>query len=172
MNIADCYYLGYISKKHGTKGEVNAFLDVDNPLEYSKMESVFVELHNELIPFFIDHILVRTNLCIVQFSDTNASQAEELIGKKLYLPLSSLPPLTGNKFYFHEVIGFEVVDTQLGSIGQIEQVLDHRQPLLQISFQEKEILIPVVDEIILLVDREKKQVVVNTPEGLVDIYLQ
>jgi 16S rRNA processing protein RimM len=40
-----------------------------------------------------------------------------------------------------------------------------------VSFNEKEILIPLVDEVILKVDRKKKELHIRAPEGLIDIYL-
>jgi 16S rRNA processing protein RimM len=39
----DCYRLGEISKLHSYKGEVTIYLDVDDPLEYTNLESVFGE---------------------------------------------------------------------------------------------------------------------------------
>jgi 16S rRNA processing protein RimM len=40
----------------------------------------------------------------------NEEDADAIMGNDIYLPLKMLPKLTGNKFYFHEVIGFEVED--------------------------------------------------------------
>ena len=90
----------------------------------------------------------------------------------LYLPLTFLPELTGNKFYFHEVIGFSVVDQRRGNIGIIDRVIDQSvQAIFVLKYKTKEILIPVSDEIIIKVDRKNKTIKVDTPEGLIDIYL-
>jgi 16S rRNA processing protein RimM len=58
--------------------------------------------------------------------------ADAIMGNDIYLPLKMLPKLTGNKFYFHEVIGFEVEDKRLGVVGKIESINDTTaQPLLK-----------------------------------------
>jgi 16S rRNA processing protein RimM len=65
------------------------------------------------------------------FEDVNTEEeADAMMGNDLYLPLKMLPKLSGNKFYFHEVIGFEV--QRLGIVGKIESINDSTaQPLLK-----------------------------------------
>jgi 16S rRNA processing protein RimM len=87
------------------------------------------------------------------------------------LPLTKLPKLAGNKFYYHEIIGFDVVDKNLGKIGNVVSINEHTaQATFEVSFGKKIALIPIVDEIILEVKRETKSIYVNTPPGLVDLY--
>jgi 16S rRNA processing protein RimM len=94
------------------------------------------------------------------------------LGKEIFLPLTLLPKLSGNKFYYHEVIGYSVQDAIHGDVGKITGVIDTTaQALLEVDFDSKEILIPITDAIITEVDRENKIVKVTTPEGLIDIYL-
>lgn len=179
MNIEECFYLGYTSKVHGKQGELIAKLDVDNPDKYNKLESVLVRLNkndNSLIPFFISHAQVLNNGTVkLKIDDINdVVQAELLVGKELFLPLTKLPKLTGNKFYYHEVIGFQVIDALKGSIGEIFNVLEFpQQAVLEIkNAQEKEILIPITDQIIKTVDRAEKTITIEAPEGLIDLYLE
>ncbi len=179
MNIEECFYLGYTSKVHAKQGELIAKLDVDHPEKYKKLESVLVRLNkndNSLIPFFISSAQVLNNGTIkLKIDDINdATQAELLVGKELYLPLTKLPKLTGNKFYYHEVVGFKVVDTTKGEIGEIFNVLElPQQAVFEIkNTQEKEILIPITDQIIKTVNRAEKIVEIDAPEGLIDIYLE
>ena len=90
----------------------------------------------------------------------------------LYLPLSSLPKLTGNRFYFHEVIGFKVIDEQLGEIGTCKDFLElANNPLMQIDHDGAEILIPASQQFVTKVDRENRTLYVSTPEGLVELYV-
>ena len=94
------------------------------------------------------------------------------MGAALLLPLSLLPKLTGNKFYYHEIIGFTLLDKVHGGIGQITAVNDTVSQALFIAKKEdKELLIPITDQIITKVDRENKTIEVTTPDGLVALYL-
>ena len=174
MDQKDCFFLGKIVKKFSFKGELLVKLDSDAPGQFIKMESVFVEINNNLIPFFIKHAsLHKTELLRVKFEDvTDDEAAQALIGCNLYLPLNLLPRLTGNKFYYHEIIGFQIIDTQLGPIGTIHGVNDQTaQALFEITHKDKEILIPIIDEFIHKVDRSTKTIEVTTPEGLIDLYI-
>ena len=83
------------------------FFDVDDIAHYKTLEAVFVEVAGELIPFAIRSVNIKSNtLAYVQLEDVNSEEeAVALTGKSLYLPLSYLPPLSGDRFYYHEVIG-------------------------------------------------------------------
>ncbi|MEP0213657.1 MAG: ribosome maturation factor RimM [Cellulophaga sp.] len=174
MQKEDCFYLGKIVSKYSFKGEVLIKVDADEPDLYENMESVFISLGNNLVPFFIDKCrLHKSSLLRIRFEEVlNESDADRIMGSKLYLPLTMLPKLTGNKFYFHEVIGFTLLDSVHGDIGEITSVNDTTsQALFEVQKGDKQLLIPINDEIITNVDRENKTIAVTTPEGLVDLYL-
>lgn len=174
MQKDDCFYLGKIVSKHSFKGEVLIKLDTDEPEAYENMESVLVLLGGNLIPFFIKKSqLHRSALLRVRFAEVaNEADADRIMGSEVYLPLTFLPKLTGNKFYYHEVIGFSLQDSVHGDIGVIQSINDTTaQALFEVVKGDKQLLIPVNDHIITRVDRETKTIFVTTPEGLVALYL-
>ncbi|MBM1105612.1 16S rRNA processing protein RimM [Aurantibacter crassamenti] len=175
MRKEDCFYLGKIVSKYSFKGEILVKLDTDEPEVYENMESVFVNLSGDnLVPFFIKNCrLHKSALLRIDFEDINdESGADRIMGTKLYLPLEFLPKLSGTKFYFHEVIGFELLDSVHGNIGTITAVNDNTsQALFEVLKGDTELLIPINDDIITKVDRENKTIHVTTPEGLVSLYL-
>lgn len=173
MKKDDCYFLGSIRKLHGLSGEVNIFLDVDDAGKYSELRSILVDIRGELVPYFIEDLnIIDDHTALVRFVDTGLEQATKLVKRDLYLPLSMLPKLDGNKFYYHEVMGFMLTDLRFGDIGPIAEVLSYpRQDLFRVMHGDKEVLIPVSDTFIRNVDRKKKQITVDCPEGLIDIYL-
>ncbi|MFD2588518.1 ribosome maturation factor RimM [Croceitalea marina] len=174
MQKEDCFYLGKVVSKYSFKGEVLAKIDTDEPEIYENMESVFVSLGNNLVPFFIDRCrLHKSTLLRIDFEEVkDESAADRILGAELYLPLAMLPKLSGNKFYFHEVIGFTLMDEVHGDIGVIQSINDSAsQVLFEAKKGNKELLIPVSDDIITKVDRASKKIYVTTPEGLVDLYL-
>ncbi|MFK7033031.1 ribosome maturation factor RimM [Flavobacterium oreochromis] len=175
MRKDDCFYLGKIAKKFSFKGEVLIYLDTDEPEMYEDLESVFVVTNKDLVPFFIEKTQLHKGTFLkVKFEDINSEEeANEIIGKEVYLPLSMLPTLEGNKFYYHEVIGYKVLDQRLGYIGNIVAINDSAaQPLFEIKKEDIEILVPMIDEFIVELNRNDKTITLNTPEGLVDLYLK
>lgn len=172
MNIEDCYYLGRITKPWGVKGQMTLFLDVDSPDDYADLDSAFVEMKGQLIPIFFHVDQLNSGRAVITLEDTTPDEAAKLVGHELYLPLTLLPKLTGNQFYFHEVTGFHMVDSVYGDIGVIEQVIEYpAQPLFQVMKNGTEILIPVIDQVINRVDRELKTIFITASNGLIELYL-
>ena len=174
MRKEDCFYLGRIVTKYSFKGEVVIKLDTDEPELYKEMESVYVEFGTNLVPFFIEKSsLHKGNQLRVQFEDVySEEEADSILKCDVYLPTTMLPKLTGDKFYFHEVIGFTVVDANFGEVGTIVRINDKAaQPLFEIDRNGTEIFIPMVDDFIKKVDRENNKIQVETPEGLIALYI-
>ena len=175
MRIDDCYQLGYVIKTHGLDGEVSILLDVDVPDDYHALESVFLATKSSetLIPFFLEHIVIQNNKALVKFEDIDTiEQAEPLVKAELYLPLTSLPELSEDQYYYHEIIGFRVTDQQLGDLGTIKDVYSTAgQDLIALDYQGKEALIPINDNIVVRVDKAQSTVHVDLPEGLLEVYL-
>jgi len=174
MKKEDCFYLGKIVKKYSFKGELLAKLDTDEPEIYDQLDAIFIDLKGHLIPYFIEHSqLHKSDLLRLKFEDVETEEeADSLLKADLYLPLAALPPLEGNKFYFHEVIGFKIIDTNFGEVGEIVSINDSTaQALFVLDRDGQEILIPMNDEFIKEVNREKQTIEVETPEGLIDLYL-
>ena len=71
-----------------------------------------------------------------------------------------------------ELAGYKIEDKEKGELGIIENMIVlPEQTLLRILHHNKEILIPVVEEIIVKIDRRGKRVYIDAPEGLIDLYL-
>lgn len=173
MAKQEYFELGAIAKPHGIKGALHAFLDVDDPYEYEELTSVFVQEGQELVPYFISDIQIKANLNLISFEGIDTvDKAKEMVGKKLFLPVSFLPKLKDNQFYFHEIIGFQVNDAQLGLLGTVKEVVSlGSQDVVVMNYQHKEVLIPLTDEIIPSVNKKEKTLQTNLPEGLLEVYL-
>ena len=167
------YYLGHITKPFGIKGQLCCYFDTDEPEKYANLDAVFIDLDDEKLPYLIEDIQYRgANTFVIKFADVDEEEAKGLVKAELYLPLSELPPLTGNKFYFHEVIGFKVVDGEKGNLGTCQDFIDiSHHPIMQIDHDGVEVLIPAIDEIFKKVDRENRTIYIQAPEGLIDVYL-
>ena len=169
----DYFYLGKITKKFGIKGELVVYLDSDEPEKYHFVKSVFFDLQGEPIPFFVEEIKIKNkNQLIVLFQDIDEVSSANYVGTDLYLPMSMLPKLTGNKFYYHEIKGFTVIDVNKGNIGVCKDVLDYtHQAIMQIANDKDEILIPIVDDFIKNVNRDNKTIEIEAPTGLIELYI-
>ncbi|MCY7352518.1 MAG: ribosome maturation factor RimM [Cytophagaceae bacterium] len=173
MTKEECYELGKIVKTHGLRGELSIYLDVDDPSEYEDLDSFLVERDGGLIPYFFETFQLQGNRALVKLEEINdIVTASELVGCPLYLTLANLPKLTNQQFYYHEVVGYQVVDEQRGLLGLVASVatLPH-QDLLVVDHQNREVLIPINDDIVLSIDRDAQTLQVRLPDGLLEVYL-
>ncbi|UTA66226.1 ribosome maturation factor RimM [Emticicia sp. 21SJ11W-3] len=174
MTKEDCYLLGKITKTHGLKGELAIWLDVDYPEDYEELDSVLLEIKGELVPHFVEEIQIRPAKSIIKFEDIDTiEEAQKLVNCDIYLPEDNLPELEDNdQFYYHEIIDFTVVDNVKGKLGKVLAVYtSDRQDLIAMHYEGTEILIPINDDIVKTVDRDKKELYTHLPEGLMEVYL-
>lgn len=173
MTKEDCYELGRITRVHGLKGELQLLFEVDDPFEYEELDSVLIEQKGQLIPFFVQQLNIQPNRIIAKFEEVDSiDKAQTLVGSKLWLTLDNLPDLEKGQFYYHDVVGYQVVDKTLGPLGTVREFASFsHQDILVMDYQGKEVLIPVIDEMIGEADHDQQLLHVSLPEGLLDIYL-
>jgi 16S rRNA processing protein RimM len=172
MSLDDLFELGYVEKAHGLNGEISIVIDADQPEIYSEMESVFIEMDGAPIPFFVEALSLNGERGILALEEiTSRHEAEQLKGKKLFLPLEKLPNLGSDQFYYHEIIGYQVLDPAGTLIGSVENVFDMPgDDLLSVKRSGKEVLIPINDAFLKTVDKNNRLLVVELPDGFLEIY--
>jgi|TARA_B110000914_G_scaffold176762_1_gene158189 16S rRNA processing protein RimM len=171
MKKQDCYYLGKIVSKFSFKGEILLKLDIDeiNSIDFT---SIFIEMDNTLVPYTINRIsLHKSSLLRIKFENIDTEEkANKILKKETFLPLKDLPKLEGNKFYYHEIIGFKVIDEKTGEIGEVVEINDQTsQTIIIINNGVKKIMIPLVDDFLINLNKKNKIITFNLPEGLIDL---
>lgn len=164
-------HLGRIKRAHGIKGELELdwageyvpkagdpiFIgDLDNPKE---LQVVKVRRHNGRLLLLLKQV-------------DNRNDAENLIGKYVFLPRCELPPLEEDETFLADLPGCRVLLPGGEEIG----ILDHLEfPAGKTvwainSAKGHEILFPAVDDFIKAIDLKKNEIVIDPPAGLLDIY--
>lgn len=165
--------LGKVIKTYSYRGELVVHLDTDNPDDYDSLEMLFLNIEDSLVPWFISQIDIRGDLATIKFDDIDElEKAREFVGYEVYLPADQLGTLEGKEFYFHEIITYNAVDEKHGDIGEVVEILDRpKQQIIRIMKDKKEILVPLTEEMISRIDRANKTIFLNTPPGLIELYL-
>lgn len=173
MKKEECYFLGKITRRHGLQGNVFLKLDTDQPEMYNKLDSVFLDVNGLLVPFFIaKQQWSKNDTLIISFKNSSEVLVDQAVGKSVYLPLSTLPELTGNKFYYHDVIGYKIADENGENCGEIKSINDQTaQHYFILNLNGKEVIIPIIKDWILEVNRQEKLIKMSLPEGLLEVFL-
>ena len=171
MNIKDYYKAGFIMRPHGLKGEVTISLDADSPADWESVKTVMVEVKGRMLPYFITSASLKGNKAFIKLEDVDTPElAGQLKGCSLFLLKETRPKLERGDFYNDEIIGFEVEDENaglLGTVEDIEQAGSNR--FLIVSFQNKEVMIPAHQPLLKSINKSKKKITVNLPDGFLDI---
>lgn len=172
MNVEDCFYLGYITKTKGLKGEIQVYFDF-NQYDELDLDAIFVEINGKLVPYFVSSCKLHPNKTGYFFlKDTDTiEKAEKLLKKKVYLPNSKMPEREDDEFYYTDLKGFIAIDSKAGELGEIMEVLEYPQQFIAVvSYKFREVMFPLNEDTIDSIDEEEGVLTVTLPEGLIDIY--
>lgn len=170
-NNDNCLKIGRIVKTHGLHGMVVIKLDDNDLLDFGILDHVYVGFNGRLIPFFIDEMNERSTKVTVKFADVDViEKAEELSRRPIFVEKELLDDLDSDDFYYHEIVGFDIVDSEEGIVGVVESVVENpAHDLLEVRTENGLILVPIVDAIVGETDRENRKIYVTLPEGLLDL---
>lgn len=169
MRAEDYFKIGYISKTHGLKGEVTIVRELVSP-DWKSLDTVFILLKQDYIPHFIKSSSSSGDKVVVKFDEVDSiGQASILKGCGVFLTKSLRPALKRGEFYDDEVIGFEV-ETSTEVLGTVREVVrSGANRLLTLEYNRKEVFIPVNGPFIKSINKSKKKIVVDLPDGFLDI---
>lgn len=145
-------------------------IDSSTPQYFKTLESVLLEIGNELVPFFFsERGKLNGKKLIVKFEDVTPDDARRLVGCSAYLPKEMLPEPSSDEFYDKAIIGYiaKSGDNQIGSVSEVIENVS--QNLFLIEGLEKEHLVPAVEAFIQSIDHQQKIVYLDLPEGLLDL---
>ena len=171
MHKEQCFSLGKITKLHGYKGAVVLHIDSSTPQYFKELESVLLEINQELVPFFVSSRgALNGKKLVLSFEDIGPSEAQRIVNASAYLPNSMLPePEQDHSFYDKAIEGFTAIHRG-ENIGQITEIIEQAaQNLFLIQSDDNQYLIPVVDPFIERIDHKKKFIYFDLPEGLLDL---
>lgn len=166
--------VGKIVAIHGLQGAVILKHIVEQEGWLKKDSVLFLELQkHSYIPYFVIAAKdMNDEEVLVTFEDLDdPATAKKLIGKNVYVKQEELAETGGDSPLLW--IGFEIVDKKKGSLGKIEDMMQAGpQWIAKLTIREKEVLIPMVPDLITDISIKKKQIKTDLPDGLIEVYLE
>lgn len=163
--------LGEIVATHGLNGwlKLNPF-NIHSPA-LAKVRDVVLEKSGAFTPCELEESQAyKQQLLIKLKSIDHIDQAEILIGARLCIDATQLAAPAAGEYYLYQTIGFEVHDLKGQRIGVITRTWSTAGgELFVVQGPEKEHLIPAVKEIIEKIDFDARRMIINPPEGLLDL---
>lgn len=171
MENQDCIYLGKILKPFSYKGELKIYIEDFYIDQIKELDSFLLKIQGSYIPFTIKAITKsKSNIFRISLDGIDSEDlAKKLTGIEIYSEnnLIKSENLKTNKNYIF--IDFVIYNNN-SIIGKIIDIIENKnQDLFVVVFNEKRILIPLVDEFVVKIDNDNKKILMNLPEGLTDL---
>lgn len=160
--------VGRIGRAHGVQGEATIEVRTDDPdIRFAVGQTVTLEDGRSLK---ISGNRWHNQILLLSFSGIkDRNQVEELRDQLLYAEVDTNSTEPG-EYHFQQLIGSQVLLPDGGNLGLVSEVVQlPGQDLLSVASQKGEVLIPMVKQIIISIDVDKKLIKINPPEGLLDV---
>lgn len=171
MDKDSCYKVAQIVRTHGIDGGVILKFINSYPEDFTELESVFIDLDDILVPFFIESYRVRnTETSILKLEDISTDfLAKEIIYKDVYIFKQHIDE-DEDDVSLLRLVGLVAIDTSGKTLGTIKGILEiPNNDQFEIDNNGEELLIPVNDDWIEDIDLDKQIIEFNLPEGLLDL---
>lgn len=164
--------IGKLAATFGVKGELVLVHHLGQKTALKGVTAIFIEMkRDELLPYFVEEARVKneTELFIKLEGVNSKEEARNYLQKQVWLPEATVQQFT-NKTAPISYLGFHIIDKGT-DIGEILEVIEQpHQILCRIDLDGKEALIPMHQDTLLKVDKKMKQIHVELPDGLLDIF--
>ena len=99
---------------------------------------------------------------------TGRTEAERVVGRYVAIPVDTLAPAQDDEFYFHEVAGWQVVDTDGTAVGKVVRALQTHIDMIEVRpvGGGDTFYIPMVDDFVVTIERIGTRIIVQDIEGL------
>jgi len=95
----------------------------------------------------------------------NKDQAVQLIGKSLYIDKDQLPQLDDNEHYWHELVGFRVINKDGIDLGVADYLVDTGSNNVLVIKGNKEYWIPYIEPYLVSIDKKNRVINVDWDEN-------
>lgn len=172
VRAGDLYRIGRLGKPHGVRGELQ-FHFTDDVFDTTGADFLFVAIDGLPVPFQIEEYRFRSDdLAIIKFAGIDSQDAaRELVGADVLFPRSEAEKAEEG-LSLRALVDFSVIDSATGkTVGRIAAIDDATDNLLfsVMTTEGKEALLPAADELIKNIDTEGRSILMDIPEGLLDL---
>ncbi len=163
--------VGRLLKPHGLQGEIKVVFE--DYTEESIVENgiLFIKEAGSFVPYKIKQVRGGGSAIMILFGINDRTAATRLSNKSIFADANKIEAAEPDELEYEFLKGFDLIDKTFGSVGSIEDVLEYpQQEMALIQFQGSDILIPLNESFIQTIDQDKQTVLVQLPEGLLDLY--
>lgn len=170
MKRADLVALGKVVRSQGREGHVKLRLYERGPTRF-KGTRVYLSRGDEGEAYEIESLTVDRNATILKLAGVDTlDAADALTGREVLAAEADFPDPDRGVYYDFEVVGSRVRTRDGSEVGRVAAVLDAGGPILLVVRRgDRDVYVPFTEPICLSVDRDAREIVIDPPDGLLDL---
>lgn len=163
--------IGHFSRLHGYSGKLVISFINETPSILRKKITIWLNISGIMTPYKIQEIQqLNKNKLVLTLLNVNKDKAEELKNKSVFINPKDVD-LTEEKFDKNNITGYDLFSNEEENLGKVSAVIKIKNNnLIQIYINETEVLLPFSEKTILVLDHSKKQIKLDIPDGLIELY--
>ncbi|MBN1221171.1 MAG: 16S rRNA processing protein RimM [Anaerolineae bacterium] len=165
-----CYLaVGKVVRAHGLAGEVSMAVLTEFPERFETTEWLYLGDPYQATAYRLEsYRWHKQHILLTLGGVTDRTGAEKLRGQWVQVPLAEAMPLPEGAYYFHQLIGLEVITTTGERLGVVTSIIETgANDVYVVEDRGREILLPAVADVIKSIDLEQGQILVEVIEGLI-----
>ncbi len=171
--MTEYFKIGKLVSAFGLKGELILKHNLGKKTSLKGLSAIFVEERKEsFLPWFIESTKIKSeDEVYLKLADVNVREAAiKLTQKEVWIPEEDFKKFSAKSSPIN-LLGYTIEENKQ-PLGTILEVIEQpHQVICRLSIQEKEAFIPLNESTLLRIDHKGRRVVVELPEGLLDVYL-
>jgi len=163
--------IGHFSRLHGYSGKLVISFINETPSILTKKITIWLNISGIMTPYKIQEIQqLNKNKLVLTLLNVNKDKAEELKNKSVFINPKDVD-LTEEKFDKNNITGYDLFSNEEENLGKVSAVIKIKNNnLIQIYINETEVLLPFSEKTILVLNHSKKQIKLDIPDGLIELY--
>ena len=173
--MQDLTSIGFTRKTHGIAGEISLKVEEHFIEDLLQTEVVFLGIQGKPIPYFVEGIRFTDKLLLKLEEIDSKELAQELVSKEIFLRTEDMLPeeqrqIMTDSLQYADLLDYTIIDDVAGKIGTIEAIEEFpQQEMAALTYEGREILIPLNEQLILQIDAKAKEVHMQLPTGLLQL---
>lgn len=175
LKLGAFQHIGFTKKTHGFRGELKVKIEELYVEDLAQVEVIFLNIDGRKIPYFIEAIQFGSITTIKLEDYDSKEKVVQLTGKEIFLQRKDLLPSSkkrqvANSLLYAHLKGFYIQDKTVGPVGQIEDIREYpQQEMALLYIKDKELLIPMNEQLILKIDDQHQTILMDLPQGILSL---
>ncbi len=161
--------IGKVNRAHGLQGEISVIVLTEFPDRFATTEWVYLGTEFEAEAYRLESYRWHKDKILLTLAGvTNRTQAEQLRGQFVQVPLAEAMPLPEDSYYHYQLIGLQVITTTDQILGPLVNILETgANDVYVVDHAGQELLLPAIPDVVQSIDLNQGQIVVKLLEGLI-----